>query len=246
MSATTSNAPISHVPAVVAPSHWNAVVYKVGSGGNAAHSGAVVNTRSNLNSTPSLDMHPGAASPLTVVTTVVGPLIHVQSSAVSGTHAGPGPGPMVYHNKLPSTMYHAPSHLPPSAALSASGGQAGAVTTIFTSHPHPSPSCNQYPVNTNSAPSVNASFVSSAVSTTPAPSVTYRKGSTSVLISGSQIPATFGQQRISVFEPYPMRDAVQHFCEKHLDKIKAYMQKIFVTLPLPVRCTIEGKIVPPL
>jgi hypothetical protein len=62
-----------------------------------------------------------------------------------------------------------------------------------------------------------------------------------VLISGSQIPATFGQQRISVFEPYPMRDAVQHFSEKHLDKIKAYMQKIFVTLPLPVRCTIEGE-----
>ena len=47
-------------------------------------------------------------------------------------------------------------------------------------------------------------------------------------------------QRISVFEPFAMRDTVQHFCEKHLDKIKAYMQKIFVKLPLPVRCGIEG------
>lgn len=37
-----------------------------------------------------------------------------------------------------------------------------------------------------------------------------------------------------------MRDTVQHFCEKHLDKIKAYMQKVFVKLPLPVRCGIEG------
>lgn len=44
-----------------------------------------------------------------------------------------------------------------------------------------------------------------------------------------------------MFEPYPMRDAVQHFCEKHLDKIKAYMIKVFVKIPLPVRCTIEGK-----
>ncbi|KAL3227934.1 hypothetical protein MRX96_003873 [Rhipicephalus microplus] len=48
-------------------------------------------------------------------------------------------------------------------------------------------------------------------------------------------------QRISVFEPYPMRDAVQHFCEKHLDKIKAYMQTIFVKLPLPSKCTIEER-----
>lgn len=38
-----------------------------------------------------------------------------------------------------------------------------------------------------------------------------------------------------------MRDAVQHFCEKHLDSIKQYMQKIFVKVPLPVKCTIEGE-----
>ncbi|MPC18206.1 Protein melted [Portunus trituberculatus] len=48
-------------------------------------------------------------------------------------------------------------------------------------------------------------------------------------------------QRISVFEPFAMRDTVQHFCEKHLDKIKAYMQKVFVKLPLPVRCGIEER-----
>lgn len=49
------------------------------------------------------------------------------------------------------------------------------------------------------------------------------------------------QNRVSVFEPYPMRDAVQHFCEKHIDKIKTYMQKIFVKIPLPVKCTIEER-----
>ena len=47
--------------------------------------------------------------------------------------------------------------------------------------------------------------------------------------------------RISVFEPYPMRDTVQHFCEKHLDKIKAYMESLSVKLPLPIKCTIEER-----
>lgn len=48
-------------------------------------------------------------------------------------------------------------------------------------------------------------------------------------------------QRISVFEPYPMRDTVQHFCEKHLDKIKAYMEKVSVRIPPPAKCTIEER-----
>lgn len=39
----------------------------------------------------------------------------------------------------------------------------------------------------------------------------------------------------------PMRDTVQHFCEKHLDKIKAYMDTVFVKLPLPLKCTIEER-----
>ncbi|GFQ71707.1 protein melted [Trichonephila clavata] len=63
-------------------------------------------------------------------------------------------------------------------------------------------------------------------------------GVTVITHSGSQ---SSNPQRISVFEPYPMRDAVQHFCEKHLDKIKAYMVKVFVKIPLPVRCTIEER-----
>ncbi|XP_003743923.1 protein melted [Galendromus occidentalis] len=39
----------------------------------------------------------------------------------------------------------------------------------------------------------------------------------------------------------PMRDTVQHFCEKHLDKIKAYMETVLVKLPLPLKCTIEER-----
>jgi len=38
-----------------------------------------------------------------------------------------------------------------------------------------------------------------------------------------------------------MRDTVQHFCEKHLDKIKSYMATLSVKLPLPVKCTIEER-----
>lgn len=49
------------------------------------------------------------------------------------------------------------------------------------------------------------------------------------------------ENRVTSFEPFPMRDAVQHFCEKHIDKIKTYMQKVFVKIPLPVKCTIEEK-----
>ena len=47
--------------------------------------------------------------------------------------------------------------------------------------------------------------------------------------------------RMSVFEPFQTRDTVQHFCEKHLNKIKNYMESLMVKLPLPVKCTIEER-----
>lgn len=49
--------------------------------------------------------------------------------------------------------------------------------------------------------------------------------------------------RMSVFEP-SMRDTIQHFCEKHLDKIKAYMKTVEHRLPLchtPAKVTIEER-----
>ncbi|KAK2706539.1 hypothetical protein QYM36_016540 [Artemia franciscana] len=48
-------------------------------------------------------------------------------------------------------------------------------------------------------------------------------------------------QRISVFEPLNMRDTVQHFCEKHLDSIKSYMERVSAKIPLPVKCTIQER-----
>ncbi len=46
-----------------------------------------------------------------------------------------------------------------------------------------------------------------------------------------------------IFQPHaiPFRDAVQQFCEKHMDKIKAYMEHVFVRLPVPIKANFEGK-----
>lgn len=98
------------------------------------------------------------------------------------------------------------------------------------------------PITSHSQQAVTVSLNSTTV---PSPAVTsishspkMRNNTSVTLITHT---GTVNPQRISVFEPYPMRDAVQHFCEKHLDKIKAYMQKIFVKIPLPVKCTIEER-----
>ncbi|XP_058838060.1 protein melted [Topomyia yanbarensis] len=48
-------------------------------------------------------------------------------------------------------------------------------------------------------------------------------------------------QRMSVFEPYPMRDTIQHFCEKHLDKIKAFTESVAQRIPPPAKCIIEER-----
>lgn len=92
-----------------------------------------------------------------------------------------------------------------------------------------------------------ASSGSSSNQTPPYSSVvTPRRPNTSVTIISSNTPANSpsmaaASQRISVFEPYPMRDTVQHFCEKHLDKIKAYMESVSVRIPPPAKCTIEER-----
>nr|XP_018910656.1 PREDICTED: protein melted [Bemisia tabaci] len=77
------------------------------------------------------------------------------------------------------------------------------------------------------------------------PVVTSRRphNNTSVTIINNHSNAAIhaASQRISVFEPYPMRDTIQHFCEKHLDKIKSYMEKVSVRIPPPAKCTIEER-----
>ncbi|XP_046678270.1 protein melted [Homalodisca vitripennis] len=128
-------------------------------------------------------------------------------------------------------------------------------TSVSTTHTHPHSSSSS-PLSQSVISTLPSSTAlhSPVASTTGAVSVTQtlpatvmsqsvvcpRRTNTSVtLINQSQHSAI--TQRISVFEPYPMRDTVQHFCEKHLDKIKAYMEKVSVRIPPPAKCTIEER-----
>ncbi|XP_065200152.1 protein melted isoform X2 [Planococcus citri] len=68
------------------------------------------------------------------------------------------------------------------------------------------------------------------------------KGTTVTIVNNNHKPSVSSlSQRISVFEPYPMRDTIQHFCEKHLDKIKTYMENVSLHIPPPAKCTIEER-----
>uniref|UniRef100_A0AAG5D5Q7 PH domain-containing protein n=1 Tax=Anopheles atroparvus TaxID=41427 RepID=A0AAG5D5Q7_ANOAO len=65
--------------------------------------------------------------------------------------------------------------------------------------------------------------------------------SVTILNASSSGTGTSVNQRMSVFEPYPMRDTIQHFCEKHLDKIKAYTESVAQHIPPPAKCIIEER-----
>ncbi|KAK3866415.1 hypothetical protein Pcinc_028057 [Petrolisthes cinctipes] len=106
------------------------------------------------------------------------------------------------------------------------------------------PSSNTIPVTTTFATTTATTLLSSSGSSVMSGGgITGRSNTTLTHITHDHTTTTTNActQRISVFEPFAMRDTVQHFCEKHLDKIKAYMQKVFVKLPLPVRCGIEER-----
>jgi hypothetical protein len=65
------------------------------------------------------------------------------------------------------------------------------------------------------------------------------------LEKGSTYSGHGDKSRATILDPsgnaYPMRDAIQHFCEKHIDKIKAFMANVLVKIPLPAKCTIEER-----
>uniref|UniRef100_A0A182NHW0 PH domain-containing protein n=1 Tax=Anopheles dirus TaxID=7168 RepID=A0A182NHW0_9DIPT len=65
--------------------------------------------------------------------------------------------------------------------------------------------------------------------------------SVTILNASSAGTTTAVNQRMSVFEPYPMRDTIQHFCEKHLDKIRAYTDSVAQRIPPPAKCIIEER-----
>ncbi|XP_052820257.1 protein melted-like [Mya arenaria] len=42
----------------------------------------------------------------------------------------------------------------------------------------------------------------------------------------------------SVLPPEPLRDGVQHFCEKHMDTIRKFISSLSARIPLPAKCSI--------
>ena len=52
--------------------------------------------------------------------------------------------------------------------------------------------------------------------------------------------ASLGAQASAHKNAIPFRDPVLQFCEKHLDKIKLYIESLSSRLALPIKATLEG------
>ncbi|RVE54982.1 hypothetical protein evm_000349 [Chilo suppressalis] len=119
------------------------------------------------------------------------------------------------------------------------GAGATSGPTIISNPPLQTQSISVNPLTGKSSDALSPVSTTTAVTSSGPVTVTSRRANnTSVTMINSPANAN---HRISVFEPYPMRDTVQHFCEKHLDKIKAYMDNVSLRLPPPAKCTIEER-----
>ncbi|KAI4461099.1 veph-a/melted [Holotrichia oblita] len=169
-----------------------------------------------------------------------GPLTLISSSASHTNHITINPvqvtsslGSTNTNSVTVSSMYNGPI----------SSGQVSVLTSgssNVTSQTIPVGSNNHVSASDSISSNLTTVMGSGHVNVTGPTTVTSRRtNNTSVtLLNANQ---TIASQRVSVFEPYPMRDTIQHFCEKHLDKIKSYMEKVSVKIPPPVKCTIEEK-----
>ncbi|CAH2233165.1 jg26688, partial [Pararge aegeria aegeria] len=111
-------------------------------------------------------------------------------------------------------------------------GQVSVITTTAGTGPILAQTCGSGPISVGPNP----------IPIGPVTVTSRRANNTSVtMINSSNTNNSNSNHRISVFEPYPMRDTVQHFCEKHLDKIKAYMDNVSLRIPPPAKCTIEER-----
>uniref|UniRef100_A0A131XW49 Putative ph domain protein melted n=1 Tax=Ixodes ricinus TaxID=34613 RepID=A0A131XW49_IXORI len=178
-------------------------------------------------SSPALGVCRRPVMTVSITSHIPRPIPEHSSGGEGCSHKGPSPSP--------------PPLLPPGSSSSAVGGVASCSSSSATPPPYgggassssrllggPNSSSLSSSGNNNSQHKGSAGGGASSATEDDA-----------VLLVPRKVQSN--SQRISVFEPYPMRDAVQHFCEKHLDKIKAYMQTIFVKLPLPSKCTIEER-----
>ncbi|XP_055704210.1 protein melted [Phlebotomus papatasi] len=136
-----------------------------------------------------------------------------------------------------------------STLLGSSGG-LGSITSqsnsVSVQHASPAPSSAgtssfqqsvmTLPINTLSSNAVGSNQVSVSG---PVTVTSRRNDNTSITLLNANHHST--NQRMSVFEPCPERDTIQHFSEKHFDKIKVYIESVEQRLPPAAKCTIEER-----
>lgn len=71
--------------------------------------------------------------------------------------------------------------------------------------------------------------------------ISRRNDNTSVTLINATTTTSPTSQRMSVFEPCPERDTIQHFSEKHYDKIHVYVDQVEQRVPPAAKCTIEER-----
>lgn len=104
---------------------------------------------------------------------------------------------------------------------------------------HASPLVAQQSTSSLAPPAAVAPALSNQVIVSGPTTVTSRKNNNKS-VTLLNVNSVNVNHRMSVFEP-SMRDTIQHFCEKHLDKIKAYMKTVEHRLPPPAKVTIEER-----
>ncbi|GAB0098229.1 melt [Sergentomyia squamirostris] len=136
-----------------------------------------------------------------------------------------------------------------STLLGSSGG-LGSITSqsnsVSVQHASPAPSSGgassfqqsvmTLPINTISSNAMSGNQVSVSG---PVTVTSRRNDNTSITLLNANHHST--NQRMSVFEPCPERDTIQHFSEKHFDKIKVYISSVEQQLPPAAKCTIEER-----
>ncbi|XP_039746924.1 protein melted isoform X2 [Pararge aegeria] len=160
---------------------------------------------------------------------------------VAATNSGPTiiPGPTSLQSQSisvnPLTGKSSDALIPTAVSIQHSNnalGQVSVITTTAGTGPILAQTCGSGPISVGPNP----------IPIGPVTVTSRRANNTSVtMINSSNTNNSNSNHRISVFEPYPMRDTVQHFCEKHLDKIKAYMDNVSLRIPPPAKCTIEER-----
>lgn len=120
-----------------------------------------------------------------------------------------------------------------SSALNQSSGSISGLPSNTISVHHATPEASPQERNTQNVP-ITVSNNNEVSVSGPSTEVTRRYENKSVTLLNAA-------QRGSVFDPWPMRDVIQHFCEKHLDKVRAYTKSVSKLLPPPAKCTIEEK-----